>query len=262
MPQPFPGMDPYLEDPVVWADYHTTLLLHIRAEISKRLPAKYAARLDRYVWIRESDDDESPAVREPDVFITEEIDASSTATAVVALNAPASSTMPAVRRKGHRYLKIVDALGRHVITVIEVLSPSNKNPGDDRDAYLAKRGEYLASGASFVEINLLRGGRQSPMGKPPPPVSDYSVVVSQAAEYPKAGVWPIGLRDRLPPIPIPLAAGEQPIEIDLQKCHDDAFAEGQYAKDIDYASAPPPPPLSEGDREWLRQIVAAAIHSR
>ena len=35
MPMPFPGMDPYLEDPVVWADYHTTLLLHVRAEITK-----------------------------------------------------------------------------------------------------------------------------------------------------------------------------------------------------------------------------------
>lgn len=256
MPQPFPGMDPYLEDPVVWADYHTTLLLHVRAEISKQLPSKYAARIDRYVWIRDSGDDESPVVREPDVFITEEGE-TSTATAVIALNAPATSTMPSVRRQGHRYLKILDALGRRVITVIEVLSPSNKNPGDDRDAYLAKRGEYLASGANFVEINLLRGGRQSPMGKPSPPKSDFSVVVSQAAEYPKAGVWPIGLRDRLPFIPIPLAAGEQPIEIDLQKCHDDACLEGQYAKDIDYAGEPPPPPMSDEDRAWLRQILAA-----
>ena len=62
---------------------------------------------------------------------------------------------------------------------------ANKTPGDDRDAYLAKRSEYLAGGASFIEINLLRGGKQSPMGKPLPPKSDYSVVVSQAAEFPR-----------------------------------------------------------------------------
>jgi hypothetical protein len=46
------------------------------------------------------------------------------------------------------------------------------------------------------------------------------VIVSQAAEFPKAGVWPFGVRDRLPLIPIPLAGGDKPIEVDLQVCHD------------------------------------------
>jgi hypothetical protein len=207
MPLPFPGMNPYLEDPAIWSDYHTTFLLHLRSEISRRLPARYVARLDRYVWIR------------------------------------------------HRYVKIVDGMGKHVITVIEVLSPSNKMPGDDRDAYLAKRGEYLAGGASFIEINLLRGGKQSPMGKPLPPRSDYSVVVSQAAEFPRAGIWPIGLRDRLPSIPVPLAAGERPLKVDLQVCHDLACRDGQYDRDIDYLAAPPLPPLNRTDEAWLRDVL-------
>src|SRR5437899_11079612 len=100
MPMPFPGMDPYLEDPDIWSDYHTTLLLHLRAEISERLPDRYVARLDRYVWIREPDDEEPPVLREPDVFVAEDEAApGATATAVVALNAPATSTMPAIRRK-------------------------------------------------------------------------------------------------------------------------------------------------------------------
>jgi hypothetical protein len=249
-------MDPYLEDPDIWSDYHTTLLLHLRAEISERLPDRYVARVDRYVWIGEPDDGEAPILREPDVFVALDQDGpSATATAVAALNAPATSAMPAIRRKGHRYLKIIDAQGRHVITVIEILSPSNKTPGADRDAYLAKRGEYLASGANFVEINLLRAGKQSPMGKPPPPKSDYSVVVSQAAEYPKAGVWPFGIRDPLPTIPIPLAAGEAPIQIDLKVCHDKACREGQYAKDIDYGGDPPLPMLSAEDAGWVRELL-------
>jgi Protein of unknown function (DUF4058) len=255
MPPPFPGMDPYLEDAVVWGDYHTTFLLHLRAEISARLPERYAARLDRYVWIHEADDDEKPVLREPDVFVSDE-GGPAASTAVVALNAPSTSMMPAVRRQGHRYLKIVDALGKRVVTVIEILSPSNKTPGDDRDAYLAKRGEYLASGANFVEINLLRGGRQSPMGQPPPPKSDYCVVVSQAAEYPKAGVWPFGLRDPLPTIPIPLTAGDNPIQVDLGVCHEKTCRDGQYGKDIDYSGSPPPPPLSPEDQAWLRELLA------
>lgn len=242
MPLPFPGMDPYLEDPAIWPDYHTTFLLHLRAEISQRLPSRYAARLDPYVWIHEPEEGESQLLGQPDVFVSDK--GGSPEVAVVALNAPATGKMPSVRKKGHRYLKIIDAMGKHVITVIEVLSPSNKTPGEDRDAYLAKRSEYLASGASFVEINLLRGGKQSPMGKPLPPNSDYLVIVSQAAEFPKAGIWSFGIRDRLPPIPIPLAAGEKPIEVDLQVCHEQAWRDGQYEKDIDYAVDPPPPPLS------------------
>lgn len=189
-------MDPYLDDPAIWPDYRTTLLLHLRAEISLPLPELCVARLDK---------------------------------------------TPSVRKNGHRYIRIGDAVGKHVITVIEVLSPNNKSPGEDRDAYLAKRSDYLAAGASFVEINLLRGGKQSPMGKPLPPKSDYVVIVSQAAEFPRAGIWPFGLRDRLPRIPIPLAAGETPIEIDLQTCHEKAWRDGQYNKDIDYAAEPPPP---------------------
>jgi hypothetical protein len=224
MPFPFPGMDPYLEEPAIWPDYHTTFLLHLRAEISLRLPSRYVARLDRYVWI------------------------------------PATGKMPSVRKRGHRYLKIIDAMGKHVITVIEVLSPSNKTPGEDRDAYLAKRSEYLAGGANFVELNLLRGGKQSPMGKPPPPKSDYvAIVVSQATEFPNAGIWPFGLRDRLPAIPIPLGADEKPIEVDLQACHDLAWRDGQYDKDIDHAAEHPDPPLSRADSLWLRKLLGNRV---
>jgi hypothetical protein len=41
MPSPFPGMNPYLEDPDIWPDFHTTLFVEIRAELNRRLPAGY-----------------------------------------------------------------------------------------------------------------------------------------------------------------------------------------------------------------------------
>src|SRR5262249_39785038 len=169
--------------------------------------------------------------------------------------APALGKMPSVRKKGHRYLRILDAQGKQVITVIEVLSPSNKTPGEDREAYLAKRSEYLAHGTSFIEINLLRAGKQRPRAKPPPPQSDSSVVVSQAAEFPKAGIWPLTIRDRLPQIPVPLAAGDRPIRVDLQRCHELSCLEGQYDRDIDYKAAPPSPPLRSKDEKWLRDLL-------
>lgn len=248
-----PGMNPYLEDPAIWPDYHTTFLLHLRAEINRQLPARYVARLERYVWIHEPKENELNVLGEPYVFVSDE--GGSAAAAVITITAPAVGKMPSVRKKGHRYLRIVDAQGKHVITVIEVLSPSNKNPGEDRDAYLAKRSEYLASGTSFVEIDLLRGGQRSPMGRPAPPKSDYSVVVSQAAEFPKAGIWPFGMRERIPEVPVPLAAGDQPIMVDLQHCHEQTCREGKYDRDIDY-TAPPPPPLDARDKKWLREALS------
>jgi hypothetical protein len=150
MPLPFPGMDPYLENPAIWPDYHTTFLLHLRAAISLCLPSRYVARLDRYVWIHEPEEGESQLLGQPDVFVADE--GESPGVAVIALNAPATSKMPSVRKKGQRYLKIIDAKGKHVITVIELLSPSNKTPGEDRDAYLAKRSEYLAGGRASWKL--------------------------------------------------------------------------------------------------------------
>lgn len=43
MPSPFPGMDPYLETPSIWSDFHLTMLVTIRAELNRVLPDRYAA---------------------------------------------------------------------------------------------------------------------------------------------------------------------------------------------------------------------------
>src|SRR6202011_1559181 len=100
------------------------------------------------------------------------------------------------------FLEVRDRQGRELVAVIELLSPSNKRPGEDREQYLAKRRELLRSPAHLVEIDLLRGG--PPMPLEDRPVCDYSVLVSRAERRPVAAFWPLRLRDRLPVIPIPL----------------------------------------------------------
>ena len=100
------------------------------------------------------------------------------------------------------FLEVRDRQSRKLIAVLELLSPSNKRGGPDREQYMAKRNRLLASEAHFVEIDLLRGGR--PMPPEDRPDCDYSVLVSRAEIRPRAGFWPIGLRQRLPIIPIPL----------------------------------------------------------
>src|SRR5262245_28031134 len=49
MARPFPGMDPYLEDPAFWRDFHSTFINYWREAIADRLPRSYEARVDETV---------------------------------------------------------------------------------------------------------------------------------------------------------------------------------------------------------------------
>ena len=37
MSSPFSGMDPYIEDPEVWGDFHSDLAAEIRTELNRQL---------------------------------------------------------------------------------------------------------------------------------------------------------------------------------------------------------------------------------
>jgi hypothetical protein len=159
-------MDPYLEAPDFWSDVRAALIPLIRASLTPFLPAGYAAKIDQYVWLQDVDE-ERIRHGKPDVFLTngpgraEEIHQTANTHGITV-------TLPATRkRKSSRFVSIVDNRRNKVITVIELLSPSNK-AGDEREMYLSKRSEYLASGVNLVEIDLLRSGARPPMGKPEP----------------------------------------------------------------------------------------------
>src|SRR5262249_39139400 len=138
----------------------------------------------------------------PDVFVADR-EPSVANGGVATVTAPVTTILPGVVRK-QRYLKIVDSEARKIVAVIEILSPSNKTRGDDGEAYRLKREEYIASGVSLVEIDLLRSGVRPPLGDPAPPVSDYYILVHRAWEKDRMGIWPISIRDALPQVPIPL----------------------------------------------------------
>lgn len=74
-------------------------------------------------------------------------------------------TLPSLDRERVPFVEIRDRESRRLVTVIELLSPSNKRPGGDREQYLAKRSDLLASPTHLVEIDLIRGGRRMPMAR-------------------------------------------------------------------------------------------------
>ena len=99
-------------------------------------------------------------------------------------------------------MEIRDRQSRQLVTAVELLSPTNKRPGPDREQYLRKRRQYVQARVHLVEIDLLRNGPRLPLEDLPE--CDYYVLVGRSGEYPRVAVWPLRLRDSLPTIPIPL----------------------------------------------------------
>src|SRR5215203_2602337 len=68
MPSPFPGMDPYLEDPSVWEEFHHVFITECMYELSERLPDRYVAKIDERVQLI-SWSDEATRQYLPDVAV-------------------------------------------------------------------------------------------------------------------------------------------------------------------------------------------------
>src|SRR5690242_3947370 len=69
---PFPGMDPYLEAPGIWADVHSRLMNYIAEQLAPQLAPKYIAELDTQIVIDRIDDTDAdePVIATPDVAVT------------------------------------------------------------------------------------------------------------------------------------------------------------------------------------------------
>ena len=83
-----------------------------------------------------------------------------TSTTTATTLAPAIYTLPFPRRRRQRFLTIRDREFRRVVTVIELLSPTNKSPGEGCREYLVKRTNVLQTSTNLVEIDLLQRGQR------------------------------------------------------------------------------------------------------
>ncbi|MBX9581931.1 MAG: DUF4058 family protein [Gemmataceae bacterium] len=255
MPSPFPGMDPYLEGPSHWGGLHMTLIVALRGVLTPRLPRGYFAEIHQYVWL-ESEDDPDRRWVGPDVYVGEGGGRRPRASAAEVTAPSAAVTIPTLKKPGKRYIGVTDKDDNRVVTVIELLSPSDKGKGTrkDRANYLAKREEYFGAGVNLVEIDLLRTGSRPPTGDPDPPGGDYLVLVSRADDFPEAAVWSFTVRQPLPVIPVPLKPEDDDVPLPLRPALDRAYADAGYADRIDY-SKPPVPDLRPEDAEWAADLL-------
>jgi hypothetical protein len=243
----------------------------MRAELNLLLPQSYYARLEVRPEVGVVDDEGTSRRIVPDVTVIRK--ASETMTAPTAatllerrttISASVEVTVASELLR-HQVVEIRDASrGHKLITLIEIVSPSNKRPGVDRRAYLRKQREVLESDASLVEIDLLRSGeRLLPNteleaylgGLDPQPA--YLVLVNRA--WRRLGVemayqlFAVSLREVLPCIAIPLREGEDEVTLDLQWIFNQAYDRGPYRRGaVDY-ERDPEPPLEPDDMQWLDQ---------
>ena len=237
MDSPFPGMNPFLEG-VDWRSFHTDFITYVKAEINRRLPSSYVARTEVDVVISEDTDWEQPRIG--DVTISGGPGGGGTAVAEPEADTFVTEYFEPEEYR-HRWLEILDAKTKDVVTVIELLSPDNKRGRYNQHA--EKRQEVLNSDASLVEIDLLRGGRRPPTIAPLPPC-DYAVFISEAWSRPRLRVVTWNLLDRMPTVALPLRKGDDPVPLPLQETFERTFEEGLYERVLEY-DAPCVPPLPE-----------------
>lgn len=262
MRSPFPGMDPWLEEPSLWPDLHATLIVAFRRLLVPQLSSPYIARIERRTYQLRSDD---PGARRaiPDVQIVREaIPAYQTGAGSRVISRPtAVLSMPMGIEFREPRLSIRDKRTRRVVTWIELLSPTNKEPGSlGRKIYLAKRSRILRSRASLVEIDLLRRGERFRYFEPLPE-GDYYAFVSRAGKRTESEVYAVRFGEVLPVLPVPLASPDKDVCLDLQEALDRAYEEARYDRDVDYGSLPDPP-LELARMKWARTRISKWSRAR
>jgi len=154
----------------------------------------------------------------------------------------------------HVTVEIRDVEHRQLVTVIEILSPTNKR-GEGYDEYLGKRDRILRSTAHLMEIDLLRKELRVPM-QGTLPSSPYFIFLSRFDQRLLTDIWPIPLDQPLPEVPVPLLPGDADSTLDLQEALTNVYDDSGLKYMIDYCKSPEIP-LSPGQEAWVDEGLRA-----
>lgn len=251
MPSPFPGMNPYLENPELWSAVHNRLIVAIANDLVDHLSENYRVEIEKRTYFS-SDDSVLVGISDVAVLTGKTAESTSSVATVSLPIQPEQVTVPIAEEVNERYLEIREVATGTVVTVIELLSPKNKRPGEGRLAYERKRNRVLKRATHLVEIDLLRGGKAFPIRSEN--LGDYRILICRGERRPTGELYAFGLRQPIPPVPIPLMMGEGEPILDLQPLLERVYEKGRYYLAIDYKK-PPQPPLSEEDTRWVETLL-------
>ena len=264
---PFPGMDPYLEHRHIWPGFHNRLIARLADDVGARLPDNYRIDIDERT--------EAAAVFDPhvdsDFFVADALVTDRLGTPDWwELAPPLPSTVPTVGTLPENAVSVRVAMPDEVkvtwlyvqrmpdwkvVTVVEILSPTNKNQGWGRTNYLRKREDVLSSGVSLVEIDLLRGGHTMPL-ETPSPSGDYRILVCRGWERPNAALYPFDVRHPIPTFTLPLQPGDDEPGIALGELINGIHQLARYSQITRYEASPPAPEFGGDVKEWIAERLA------
>lgn len=255
MPTPFPGMDPYLERPDLWPDVHNRLVVLLADDLAPRLRPRYYVSIEErtysvgmgeLVFAGRGD----VAVVGPSSLDSQQVEDMATGPEVVLVELPVPDEIR------ETYLEVRSVATDRVITLLEILSPTNKRGGEGREMYLRKRLHVAGTLTHLVEIDLLRSGESMPM-RGAYLQGDYRLLISRGERRPQADLLNFSVRQPIPGFKLPLQLGDEEPQVDLNRLLHDLYDRAGYDLRIDYRDEPDPP--FEGDnRQWADELLHKA----
>jgi Protein of unknown function (DUF4058) len=219
MPSPFIGMDPYLEEPQHWATFQNHFVSSLYQVLLPGLVDRYRARV---------------GVRNYTVEFP---------------------LFTSVIREPHeeQYIEIRERTDGRIVTLINIVSPTNKTTQVGREAYLATRKLIESQRASAVEIDLITHGLPMlDLSRDSLPEHDYTVIVNRSMAPSKYEIYAVTVQKRLPKFKLPLALDDRDAMLDLQDVFRRAYDTANFAKTVDYRKElPGEVKLSDVNLAWV-----------
>jgi hypothetical protein len=214
-------MDPFLEEEKIWPVFHHHLVACLYQTLLPGLVDRYRARVGHRKYTTEQ------------------------------------ALFTSIVREDHEeeFIEVRQRTDNRLITLVDVVSPSNKTTTGGRQAYLDKRKEAKNAGASLVEIDLVMQGQ--PMldySREGLPDWDHAVTVTRSTQPERYEIYTATLQKKLPKFRLPLAADDRDTVLDLQATFGRCFDQGNFATQVDY-KRDPATRLSDDNRRWLDQLL-------
>jgi hypothetical protein len=217
-------MDPYLENDAIWPAFHKQFVASLYQILLPGLVDRYRARVGQRCYTTEH----------------------------------ALFTSVIREEQVEEFLEIRQRGDGRLVTLIDIVSPANKQTRPGREAYLDLRRTCRGQNASLVEIDLLlRGQPMLDYSRDGLPEWDYAVTVTRSTQSERYEIYTSTLQKRLPRFKMPLAADDRDTVVDLQACFARCYDQGSFADAIDYGRDPNAP-LDDQDRRWLDDLLTQA----